>query len=195
MPATSKAQFRLMKAVENNPKVAKKVGMSSSQAAEYTSSNKGKKAYSKLPAKKALGGSMDDDYNAPARTKYRPGRDARSYDSDIDYYDSFNRDDDGGEEDKTPSRVVKAEDRRMKQYRKAVDNVAKKYTSAKKSGDEAGLKKAQDRWSRVQLSKDLQTRAKVMPRLADQARKDWSEKIGGGKPAPFKKGGKVNSCW
>lgn len=52
MPATSKAQFRLMKAVEHNPKVAKKIGMSSEKAAEYTSSNVKKKAYSKLPEKK-----------------------------------------------------------------------------------------------------------------------------------------------
>ena len=58
MPAKSKAQFRLMKAVEYEPKVAKKFGMSSEKAAEYTSSNVGKKAYSKLPAKKAKGGEV-----------------------------------------------------------------------------------------------------------------------------------------
>jgi hypothetical protein len=56
MPASSKAQFRLMKAVEHNPKVAKKVGISQSAASEYTSSNTGKKAYSKLPENKAKGG-------------------------------------------------------------------------------------------------------------------------------------------
>lgn len=56
MPATSKAQFRLMKAIETNPKVAKRVGMSQSKAAEYTESNVGKKSYAKLPAKKAKGG-------------------------------------------------------------------------------------------------------------------------------------------
>ena len=56
MPAASKSQFRLMKAVEHNPKVAKKVGMSQSAAAEYTSSNTGKKAYAKLPESKAKGG-------------------------------------------------------------------------------------------------------------------------------------------
>lgn len=58
MPATSKAQFRLMKAVEHNPKVAKKIGMSPSQAAEYTESNEGKKSYKKLPARKCGGGKM-----------------------------------------------------------------------------------------------------------------------------------------
>ena len=59
MPATSRAQFRLMKAVENNPSLAKKTGISQATAAEYTKSNVGKKAYAKLPAKKAEGGSVN----------------------------------------------------------------------------------------------------------------------------------------
>lgn len=154
-------------------------------------------AYStKRAAKKAIGGSMDsDDYDAPPRTRYRPAPDARSFESDIDYYNatrgSDDRDDD---EDKTPSRVIKAEERRSKQYRKAVGDVSKKLREAKKSGDEAAAKKASDRWSRVALSKTLQSYAKN-PSMADKARKDWSEKIGGGKPAPFKTGGKAKSCW
>ena len=49
MPAKSKSQFRLMKAVEHNPKIAKKVGISPDVAAEYTESNVGKKSYGKLP--------------------------------------------------------------------------------------------------------------------------------------------------
>jgi len=56
MPAKSKAQFKLMKAVEHNPAVAKRVGMSSSKAAEYTESNVGKKAFGKLPSKLKEGG-------------------------------------------------------------------------------------------------------------------------------------------
>ena len=56
MPAKSQAQFRLMKAAENNPKFAKKVGISSSTAAEYTQANKGKKAYSGLPERMKKGG-------------------------------------------------------------------------------------------------------------------------------------------
>lgn len=51
MPAVSKAQYRLMKAIENNPKLAKKIGMSQEQAAEYTKSNVGKKRFSKLKEK------------------------------------------------------------------------------------------------------------------------------------------------
>jgi len=56
MPAKSKSQFRLMKAAENNPAFAKKVGISKSTATEFTSSNTGKKAYDKLPEQKAKGG-------------------------------------------------------------------------------------------------------------------------------------------
>ncbi len=56
MPAKSKSQFRLMKAVEHNPAVAKKVGIKPSVAAEYTQSNVKGKAYEKLPEHKAKGG-------------------------------------------------------------------------------------------------------------------------------------------
>jgi len=56
MPAKSQAQFRLMKAAENNPKFAKKVGIKQSVAAEYTQANKGKKAYSGLPERMKGGG-------------------------------------------------------------------------------------------------------------------------------------------
>lgn len=56
MPAKSKSQFRLMKAAENNPKFAKKVGIKPSVAAEFTSSNKGKKAYKGLPERMKEGG-------------------------------------------------------------------------------------------------------------------------------------------
>jgi hypothetical protein len=56
MPAKSKAQFRLMKAIEHDPSVAKKFGMTQDKAAEYTHSNVKKKAYGKLPEKMAGGG-------------------------------------------------------------------------------------------------------------------------------------------
>lgn len=56
MPAKTKSQFRLMKAAENNPKFAKKVGIKPSVAAEYTQSNVGKKAYGKLPERMKDGG-------------------------------------------------------------------------------------------------------------------------------------------
>lgn len=56
MPAKTQSQFRLMKAAENNPKFAKKVGIKPSVAKEYTESNVGKKSYANLPAKMKDGG-------------------------------------------------------------------------------------------------------------------------------------------
>ena len=56
MPAKSKVQFRLMKAAENNPAFARKVGIPSTVAAEYTASNVKGKSYGKLPEKMAEGG-------------------------------------------------------------------------------------------------------------------------------------------
>lgn len=56
MPAKSKSQFRLMKAAENNPAFAKKVGIKPSVAAEFTESNVKGKAYGKLPEKMKKGG-------------------------------------------------------------------------------------------------------------------------------------------
>ena len=51
MPAKTQAQFRLMKAAENNPSFAKKVGIKPSVAKEFTEANVGKKAYGNLPMK------------------------------------------------------------------------------------------------------------------------------------------------
>lgn len=56
MPAKTKAQFRLMKAAENNPAFAKKVGIKPSVAKEFTEANVGKKAYGKLPEAMKDGG-------------------------------------------------------------------------------------------------------------------------------------------
>lgn len=56
MPAKTKAQFRLMKAAENSPSFAKRVGIPQSVAKEYTQSNVKVKAYSRLPEKMAKGG-------------------------------------------------------------------------------------------------------------------------------------------
>ena len=58
MPAKTKSQFRLMKAAENNPEFARKVGIKPSVAKEFTEMNVGKRAYSKLPAKMAKGGGL-----------------------------------------------------------------------------------------------------------------------------------------
>jgi len=78
MPAKSQAQFRFMQAVAHDPAVAKKVGMSSRQAAEYTESNVGKKAYKNLPAKKADGGGLYANIHAKQeRIKHGSGEHMR----------------------------------------------------------------------------------------------------------------------
>jgi hypothetical protein len=51
MPAVSKKQFRFMKAAENNPEFAKKVGIEPDVAAEFTKDNVGKKRFAKLKEK------------------------------------------------------------------------------------------------------------------------------------------------
>lgn len=51
MPAVSKQQFKLFKAAETNPEVAKRIGISQEKAKEFTSKNVGKKRFSKLKAK------------------------------------------------------------------------------------------------------------------------------------------------
>lgn len=51
MPAKSKSEFRLMKAVEHDPNLAKKLGIKQETAAEFTKSNVGKKRFSKLKEK------------------------------------------------------------------------------------------------------------------------------------------------
>ena len=56
MPAKTKSQFRLMKAAENNPAFARKVGIKPSVAQEFIQSNVGKKAYGKLPERMKEGG-------------------------------------------------------------------------------------------------------------------------------------------
>lgn len=48
MPAKSKAQYRLMQAAKHNPKVAKKMGIAPSTAAEFVSGVD----YKNLPARK-----------------------------------------------------------------------------------------------------------------------------------------------
>jgi len=143
-------------------------------------------AYStKRAAKKAAGGPLHSD--------------AHLYDSDIDYYDSLSgptREEEP--EDTTPRRVAKAEERRKQSYSKKVNDLSQKFYKAKKSGDSEALKKVSDRWSRVQKARTLEQTPKLFPKhpeMIEKARKEWSENIGKGKPAPFKSGGKAKSGW
>jgi len=50
-PARSKSQYRLMKAIEHDPALAKRIGMSQEQAKEYTKSNVGNIRFAKLKEK------------------------------------------------------------------------------------------------------------------------------------------------
>ena len=59
MPAKSKAQYKLMKAAENNPEFAKKVGIKPEVAKEYTKANVGKKRFSKLKNRIKKNGKVD----------------------------------------------------------------------------------------------------------------------------------------
>lgn len=77
MPAKTQAQFRLMKAVEHSPKFAKKVGIKPSVGKEYTAGNVGKKAYSKLPVKAALGGLYENINAKRARIEAGSGEKMR----------------------------------------------------------------------------------------------------------------------
>lgn len=153
-------------------------------------------AYStKRAAKKAYGGSVDDrdDYDAPQRKRYRPAPDARHYDSDIDYYESFgDGSDDAPEEPKIPSRVAKSEAHLKKKFFDKANKSASQFYVAKNAGDTEKMKKVQERWGRRNESEKLRYYAKNVPSMAEKSRKEWSEKIGKGKPAPFKSGGKVN---
>jgi uncharacterized protein YecE (DUF72 family) len=150
-------------------------------------------------AKRANGGSMyDDDADAPPRTRYRPAPDARNFDSDIDYYRAIGRikDDDDREEEAPPNRQEKAEMRRTAQKADAQKKVAKKIDTAMKNKDEPAMKKALGRKERIIQNFFIRNKAKSdNPEVVEKARKDWSEKVGKGKPAPFKAGGKVKSCW
>jgi hypothetical protein len=51
MPAKSKKQFKFMKAAENNPEFAEKVGIEPEVAKEFTKGNVGKKRFAKLKEK------------------------------------------------------------------------------------------------------------------------------------------------
>lgn len=156
-------------------------------------------AYStKRAAKKAYGGEVDwSDIDEP-RPRRRPSTNPMHYDSDIDYYNAIHGtsdDDEPEEEDKTPSRVLKAQAHQKKKFSEKNNKSVQKYLEAKKTGDPEKIKKAESRWGRQSESERLRFYAKNIPSMAEKARKDWSEKIGKGKPAPFKSGGKAKVNW
>lgn len=104
---------------------------------------------------------------------------------------------DGGEIDLAP-RMTKVQAHRSKQR---VNKLSANRRMADIATAAGNVQESEKQWSRLQrrgesnrLKRYAQDYEKAgMPEKAQQARQDWSEKIGSGKPAPFKKGGKV--CW
>jgi hypothetical protein len=135
-------------------------------------------AYStKRMAKKATGGSTSP----------------YDYDSDQDYYQAIGRLKDENDEPQE-SRISSAVLNKQKTMRRKNAADSAMSLAAKRAGDKDADKKVQDRWFRRDQSEKLKFKAKTSKApVAESARKEWSEKIGKGKPAPFKTGG--SSCW
>ena len=173
------------KAFKENIKAEVKAGKPVKQAVAI--------AYStKRAAKKATGGAVDP----------------MNYDSDWDYYRATGQmnDNDDGDDDQEPQepprRAVMAEQRRK--AKTAKKNSANWQASEMyRPTDKAEALKQFNRLSRRKESNSLMSRAKSLSKsddvvnrvIAKSLRSEWSKKIGGGKPAPFKSGGKAKSCW
>jgi hypothetical protein len=136
-------------------------------------------AYStKRMAKKATGGSTSP----------------YDYDSDVDYYRAIGRLKDENDEPQESPRISSAVLNKQKTMRRKNAAASAMSMMAKRAGDTEENKKIQDRWGRREQSEKLKFKAKTSKApVAESARKEWSEKIGKGKPAPFKTGG--SSCW
>ena len=158
-------------------------------------------AYStKRAAKKAYGGEVDwsDIDDAPPRR--RGSTNPRDYNSDVDYYKSIG-DPRGDEDDDGPDLAPKM----SRQQKIKGEKISKKIRAnramadlAKASGNKAESEKQWGRLERRGETRRLTDFAKNElqkgpSKKAEGYRKEWSEKVGKGKPAPFKSGGKV--CW
>ena len=138
-------------------------------------------AYStKRMAKKATGGSMSP----------------YDYDSDWDYKRATGQLKDEDESDE-PERTT-IQKYKDKKYINRIVGQEKVGELAKKAGDKETAEKMADRKQRRIESGRLKDRAESASKQqeygkAARTRKEWSEKIGKGKPAPFKTGG--SSCW
>jgi hypothetical protein len=138
-------------------------------------------AYStKRMAKKATGGSTSP----------------YDYDSDVDYYQAMGRlkdEDESVEPERTA--IQKYKD---KKYVNRIIGQEKVGNIAKAMGDKETAEKMAGRKQRRLESSRLKDKAESASKQqeygkATRTRKEWSEKIGKGKPAPFKTGG--SSCW
>ena len=183
------------KAFKSNIKAEVKAGKPVKQAVAI--------AYStKRTAKKASGGDVTwDDVDEP-RPRRAQSTNPMDYDSDQDYYRAIGRikdDDDDEEEDTAPgwTRTQKHKSQKivnkLRGNRKLADvatakndkpEADKQWAKLKKRGESNRLKS----WAEAEL--------KAGPsKKAEGLRKEWSEKIGNGKPAPFKSGGRAKVNW
>lgn len=142
---------------------------------EFVQADKGQ-AMKKV--KKATGGSMDP----------------RDYDSDWDYKSATGQLKEESDEPEQEYRIRPSVLNKQKTIRRKNAADAAMAFKAKRSGDKETEKKIQDRWARRETSESLKRNAKMSRApQANEYRKEWSEKIGKGKPAPFKSGG--STCW
>ena len=145
-------------------------------------------AYStKRAAKKAIGG--------------RASTNPMDYDSDWDYYRATGQmddgDDDSNEEDTAP-RMNKVQKFKSQKFVNKVTGNRKLADVATAKGDKP---EAEKQWGRLQRrgeSNRLKTFTQGAEKRGEKEkaqglRKEWSEKIGSGKPAPFKSGGKMSA--
>jgi len=138
-------------------------------------------AYStKRMAKKATGGSTSP----------------YDYDSDVDYYQAMGRlkDEDESVEPER-SAIQKYKDKKYVNRiigQEKVGNIAKAMGDKETAEKMAGRKQRRIESGRLKEKVERASKDKEYGKAA-RTRKEWSEKIGKGKPAPFKTGG--SSCW
>ena len=161
-------------------------------------------AYStKRAAKKAMGGDVTwDDIDEPRPRRAR-STNPMDYDSDWDYYRAMGQmddgDDDSNEEDTAP-RMNKVQKFKNQKFVNKVTGNRKLADVSTAKGDKP---EADKQWAKLKkrvesnrLKSWAESELKAGPsKKAEGLRKEWSEKIGGGKPAPFKSGGKAKVCW
>lgn len=125
------------------------------------------------------------------------------YDSDVDYYKAVgdprgDEDDDEGPDLAPKMSAVKKHKMKLSTNKIVANRKMADIATAK--GDKEEADKQWDRLKKRGESTRLKTFTEGAEKRGEKAkaqglRKEWSEKIGGGKPAPFKSGGKAKVCW
>jgi hypothetical protein len=125
------------------------------------------------------------------------------YDSDVDYYKSIgdprgNEDDDEGPDLAPKMSAIQKHKMTLNTNKLRANRKMADVATAK--GDKPEADKQWDRLKKRGESNRLRSFTEGAEKRGDKPkadilRKEWSEKIGGGKKAPFKSGGKVCSGW